>query len=179
MILRLSTINVVDHADCSQEGTNIMFINTLGPRQNGRHFPDDILKWIFFNENVWVSIEISLKFVPKGDINNILALVQMMAWRRPGNKPLSEPVMVSLLTHTWVTLPQWVKVTRNLINNFIKFEIEGKSFPAPVCEPCSVCCHYFWRKLTLFKPNHSVFEPINLGFSHAWDFIVRYLNQAM
>ena len=82
---------------------------TLRPRQNGRHFPDDILKWIFFNENVWISIEISLKFVPKGQINNIPALVQIMAWRRPGDKPLSESIMISLLTHICVTLPQWVK----------------------------------------------------------------------
>ena len=29
------------------------------------------------------SIKISLKFVPKGPINNIPALVQIMAWRRP------------------------------------------------------------------------------------------------
>ena len=33
-----------------------------------------------------------------------------MAWRRPGDKPLSEPVMVSLLTHICVTRPQWVNV---------------------------------------------------------------------
>ena len=32
-----------------------------------------------------------MKFVPKGPINNIPALVQIMAWRRPGDKPLSEP----------------------------------------------------------------------------------------
>ena len=38
--------------------------NTLRPRQNGRHFPDDIFKCIFVNENVWIAIEISLKFVP-------------------------------------------------------------------------------------------------------------------
>ena len=81
---------------------------TLRPRQNGRHFPDDIFKWIFLNENVWISIKISLKFVPKGLINNIPALVQIMAWRRPGDKPLSEPIMVSLPTHICVTRPQWV-----------------------------------------------------------------------
>ena len=40
--------------------------NTLRPRQNGRHFPDAILKWIFLNENVWISSKISLKFVPRG-----------------------------------------------------------------------------------------------------------------
>ena len=38
----------------------------------------------------------SRKFVPSGLINNIPALVQMMAWRRLGDKPLSEPIMLSL-----------------------------------------------------------------------------------
>ena len=47
-----------------------------------------------------------LKFVLNGPINNITALVQIMAWRRPGDKPLSEPRMVSLLTHICVTRPQ-------------------------------------------------------------------------
>ena len=32
-----------------------------------------------------------------------------MAWRRPGDKPLSEPMVVRLLTHICVTRPQWVK----------------------------------------------------------------------
>ena len=41
-------------------------------------------------------------------INNIPALVQIMAWRRPGDKPLSEPMMVNLLTHICVTRPQWI-----------------------------------------------------------------------
>ena len=89
---------------------NIDTFNTLRPRQKGRHFPDDIFKWIFLNENVWISITISLKFVPKGPINNIPALVQIMAWRRPGDKPLSEPMMVRFPTHICVTRPQWVKV---------------------------------------------------------------------
>ena len=40
--------------------------------------------------------------------NNITALVQIMAWRRLGDKPLSEPMMVNLLTHICVTRPQWV-----------------------------------------------------------------------
>ena len=46
------------------------------------------------------------KYVPKGPINNIPAFVQVMAWRQSGNKPLSEPMMVSLLTHICVTRPQ-------------------------------------------------------------------------
>ena len=43
--------------------------------------------------------KISPKFVPKGPINDNPALFQIMAWRRSGDKPLSEPMMVSLLTH--------------------------------------------------------------------------------
>ena len=85
-------------------------INSLRPRPNRRHFADDIFKCIFENENEWISPRISLKFVPKVQINNIPALVQIMAWRRPGDKPLSEPMTVILSTHICVTRPQWVKM---------------------------------------------------------------------
>ena len=50
-----------------------------------------------------------MKFVPRGQINNIPSLVQIMAWHRPGDKPSSEAMMVSLLTHICITRPQWVK----------------------------------------------------------------------
>ena len=50
------------------------------------HFAKDILKCIFLNENAWILIKISLKFVPKGPVNNIPALVQIMAWHRSGDK---------------------------------------------------------------------------------------------
>ena len=83
-------------------------LNSLRPRQNGRLFADDIFKWIFLNENVWIPIKISLKFVPQGPISNIPALVQIMAWRRSGDKHLSGPMMVRLPTHICVTRPQWV-----------------------------------------------------------------------
>ena len=87
----------------------IRHFNTLRRRRNEQHFADDIFKHIFFNENVLISIKISLKFVPKGPINNIPALVQIITWRRSGDKPLSEPMMISLPTHICVTRPQWVK----------------------------------------------------------------------
>ena len=104
-------------AECGCEETNdigklskaelafvcVEFLNTLGPRQNGRHFADDIFKCISLNENACISLKISLIFVPKVRINNIPVLVQIMAWRRPGDKPLSEPMMISLLTHICVT----------------------------------------------------------------------------
>ena len=56
----------------------------MRPRHNGCHFPDDFLKCIFLNENLWISIKISL---------NIPSLVQIMAWRRSGDKPLSGPII--------------------------------------------------------------------------------------
>ena len=60
----------------------------------GRDKMAAISQTIFLNGNLWISIKISLKFVPKGLFNNIPELVQIMAWRRLGDKPLSEPMMV-------------------------------------------------------------------------------------
>ena len=70
-----------------------------------RHFPVHVLEWKCMN-----CAKISLKFVPKVRSNNITALVQIMSWRRSGDKPLSELVMVELflLTRICVTRPQWV-----------------------------------------------------------------------
>ena len=85
------------------------YINILRQIQNCRHFHGDILKLIFFNENVWMSNRISLKYVAKGPINDNLVLFQIMAWRRPGEKPLSETMMVSLLTHKCVNRLPWVQ----------------------------------------------------------------------
>ena len=74
-----------------------IIINTSRPIQIS-HSTDAIFKCIFLIENICISIKISLKFVPEDLINNISSLVQTMAWRRPGDKPLSEPMMISLLT---------------------------------------------------------------------------------
>ena len=103
----------------------ILAINTLRPRQNGCHFPDDIFKCIFFNENVWISLKISLKYVPNIRINNIPALVQIMAWRWPGDKPLSEPMMFCLLTHICVTQPEWVKISSIYCKNPLKWMLSN------------------------------------------------------
>ena len=64
-------------------GTSTIIVNTLGQIQHGRHFTDYIFESIFENENVWISITISLKSLYKSHINNISALQQIMAWRRP------------------------------------------------------------------------------------------------
>ena len=42
--------------------------NALRPRQNGRHFPDDIYKYIFLNENIWILIKISLISFPRVEL---------------------------------------------------------------------------------------------------------------
>ena len=89
---------------------NENYLDTLRPRQDGRRFSDDTFECIFLKENVIILIKISLKFVPNGPIDNITELVQIMAWRRPGDKPLSESMMVRLPTHICATLPQWVNI---------------------------------------------------------------------
>ena len=96
-------------------------MNTLRSRQNSCYFAHNTLKCIILNENVWIKIKISLKFVPKGPIYNIPAI---MAWCWPCNKPLSEPMMVSLLMHICVSWPQWFKT--NLSEIYI--EIQQFSF---------------------------------------------------
>ena len=73
---------------------------------HSRHFQMRFLEWNYTNE---ISITISLKFVANGPINNIPPLVKIV-WHRPGDKPLSEPILVSLLMHLCVTRPQWVNI---------------------------------------------------------------------
>ena len=84
-------------------------LNISRLRQNGRHFPDAIFQCIFLNRNIKILIKFLLKFVPYGPINNIPALGHIRAWRRPGDTPLFEPIMVGLLTHICVIQPQWFK----------------------------------------------------------------------
>ena len=95
--------------DAGSSALKILTSQHIEAETNGRHFADAIFKCIFFNENVWIPIKISLKFVPKGSIDNIPAMVQIMAWRRRGDKPLSGPMVVCLPTHICVARPQWVK----------------------------------------------------------------------
>ena len=61
------------------------------------------LEYFPFYVQKHIQIKISLGFVPAGPINNIPALFRMMAWRRPGDKPISEPGMFDLLTLICVT----------------------------------------------------------------------------
>ena len=78
--------------------------------QNGRHLADNLFRRIFMNEKVGILIEISLNFVPKGPIDNKSVLVQVMAWRWIGDKPLSEPMLTQFTDAPGGTRGRWVKV---------------------------------------------------------------------
>ena len=85
-------------------------VNTLRPRKMA-----DISQTTF--SNVFSSMKMfefrfkfHWSFYPEGLINNIPSLVRIMAWRRPGDKPLSEPMVARLPTHICITRPQWVNI---------------------------------------------------------------------
>ena len=92
----------------------LFIINSSSPAQNGRCLADDIfrcvfmnekfcifqmtiLRCIFFHENVCIFNTIWAEFIPKGLVdNNYTPLVQIMAWCRIGDKPLSEPIIADV-----------------------------------------------------------------------------------
>ena len=84
--------------------THLGYLSHWGRDRNGCQFADNILKCLFLNKKVWVSIKISLKCIPNGSTGNISALVQIMAWHRTGDKPLSGTMMTQL-TDTYMLLP--------------------------------------------------------------------------
>ena len=113
-------------------------INTLRLRQNGWQFADDIFKYIL-NEIIWISIKISLNFVPKGPVNNIPLLVQIMAWHRPSDKPLYEPMVVRLPTPICVTWPQWVNESKLRHETMILLTHCGLMMPYNVAVWANIC----------------------------------------
>ena len=89
-----NTLCIFHYALCPQDAGKCNLqpnFNSSLPGQYGRHFADDIFRYIFVDEKFCILINISLKFVPKGPMKNIPALVQIIAWRRIGDKPLSKP----------------------------------------------------------------------------------------
>ena len=66
---------------------------SLTPLPLDKMAADNVFRCIFMNEFFFILIKISLKFVPKGPIDNKPALVKIMAWRWKGGKPLSEPML--------------------------------------------------------------------------------------
>ena len=115
----------------------------------GRYKMAAIFQTTYSNAFSWIKMhEFCLRFywslflVP---INNIPALVQIMAWCRPGDKPWSEPMMVSLLTHIRVTRPRWVKAWTQSMHSLKTKCLVVWSFTSYISwEPiwiCSCGCH--------------------------------------
>ena len=134
---------------------------TLRARPDGCHFPDDIFKCIFLNENARISLKKLLKFLR---INNDPALVQIMAWRRSGDKPLSEPTMVSLPTHICVTRPQWVKISMLL-------------GPPPLKSPLWWSQGYYLKQQRLFTRLPDVSTLLHLTYDRAPKSGVKWTNE--
>ena len=67
-----------------------VLLTQLPPWQNGHHSGRRHVQ-IHFRE--WNPIQMSPKFVPRSPIDNKPALVQVMAWRRTGDKPLHESML--------------------------------------------------------------------------------------
>ena len=133
-----------------------------------RHF-----KCIFLDENIWIAIYISLRIVPKGSINNITALVQIMAWRRPGDKPLSEPMMVRLPTHICVTRPRRVNTLRSkqIAHGISKFIGVNNDF-------VKVHCFFQWpyKKQGSIGVNSELMTWSACSFPpHQWCEMIRFL----
>ena len=91
------------------------WLNTLRSRQYGRHYTDDIFKWIYLIRMYGFRLKFHWNLILVGTINIIPA--QAMLWRRPGDTPLSELMMVRLLTHICIARPQWVKYTLLIIDD--------------------------------------------------------------
>ena len=91
-------------------------VNTLRPRRNGQHFADDIFKRNFFNENVWISIKISLKFVPKGPVYNIPAFREWLGAVQATSHCLNQWLIVYRRIYAWLGLNE---LTTHYRANFI------------------------------------------------------------
>ena len=117
-----------------------------------------IFQAIFWNGFSWMKLydfrlNTLLKFVPKGPINNIPALVQIMTWRRPSDKPLSEPMMVNSLTHICVSRLQWVKMWGTGIEIRAKYSLFSKT-----------CLPVFIQWISIQRNNYCSLFCVKQGF---------------
>ena len=113
------------------------------------------------NEHVRISIEILLKFCSYGSHKNIPTLVPIMAWRRPGDKSLSETMVVSLLTYICVTLPQWVNTSRETTRHAYSHKKSSTTNHVHFFMWCNIFCMVF-KPLELFASSICLLKVCNL-----------------
>ena len=109
----------------------------LPPGQNSRHFRRRHFKCIFLYKNDRIPIWISMKFVPRCPIDNITAFVQLMAWRRPGDKPITEPMLTHFIDAYMGHSGRWVK---NHAHSFAMF--------------CVGFFHWHWGNHAILRSSH-------------------------
>ena len=110
----------------------------LPPEQNGRHFADAIFKRIFVNENVWISIQCSPKFVPKGSIDNTFINQHwfrqwLVACSAPSHYP--SQCWPSSPTHICGTRGRWAKGSRFfvIIHHIVLLVVNCMVSPTQLC----------------------------------------------
>ena len=106
------------------------------------------MPWHLYGRSSITWIQVSLKFVPMSPVNKIpaldLSLDQIKAWHRPGDKPLSEPMLVRLPTHICITRPQWVnKPIQWMFSQHCGYWWPGALAPGHQWLQCWVCTHAF------------------------------------
>ena len=101
--------------------------NSLKPRHNSHHHADDIL-YFFLYGNWCSSNQILLAFVLNGLIDNNLTLVQIMAWRRKGDKPLSLSI-VTLFTDSYIRYSASMGQISSIHDDVIKWKHFPRNWP--------------------------------------------------
>ena len=146
---------------------------------NGRrHFQMHFLEW-----NVWIPLNISLKLVSKVLINDFPALVQIMAWRQPGDKPLSGPMLVSFLTSDHGFISHWIDVIYLPI--LLTVHVGNVEIVYVTSKLCTTLCIIGNERTDLFGANRNstvsnftkqanavaVFQMIALDFSEIYTWV--------
>ena len=147
-------------------------LNSSPPGQDGRGFADDVFRCTFVNEKICILIEISLKFVPRGLIDNKAVLVQAMAWRQRATSHYLNRCWSSSLTHIYGTGGRWV--------NSLVPEQNGWNASAIIIK--CICCEQKFAFCYKFCWSFVVNIPINVSIGTKSlkpnkQQVIHYLNQ--
>ena len=112
----------------------IKHIQHTEAEENGRHFADDTFRCI------WVSNKASLKYVTYGRIDKMSAQVQIMAWRRTGAKPLSDPMMTQS-TDAYMRQQAWMCYMYMILVKSGNPSTSSWSFPVAWRQICTISKH--------------------------------------
>ena len=141
-------------------------LNTLRQRQHCRHFAKDIFKCIFFNEDVWILLKISVKSVPNVRINNIPALVK---------KRLAADQATSLYLNQW-WLVYW-RIYASLGLNELNKTVVWHSLDACYCPACRTTLVATRFRVAVICPIIQVPHCIRVFFYFVWFVFINHIFQ--